>query len=402
MTAPHPAGPTDRQPLLDSLRGWAALSVLVFHLFGAGVLPGFPGQGQFFYLQADRAAVLVFFVLSGYVIGLTNQRPWGAAAVRNYAWRRLLRLYPIYVLAILLGWGAAPSTDLRTIAGHLLFLQDSNLTNPIAVPNLPGNNPLWSLHYEACFYLCFILWWRWPSTILPSLAGSLLAAFVGTAWAPVPAVIITHAVGAVFWLSGLLLARFPAAPGPVREGPLVAHVLWLHSIYQFAPAYLLQAGLGIPREGKAYLPIHDFVFLPGAVAAVALAGGRALPGRSWWQAAAAAVAASGLVMILAAGKNPLEIRWAVSILYLVAGAVAWCWPHRLGFSRLAPLGGFSYALYVVHMPVLLAVSRLFAPGLTGGLAAAGLALAVIFPLAWWLESRFQPGLRAWLTATPRP
>ncbi len=382
--------------LLDSVRGWAALSVLVFHTFCQDTMPAFPGRDYLYYLQADRAAVLLFFVLSGYVIGLTNQRPWSAQAVRSYGWRRFLRIYPIYLIAILLGWSAVPGTNLSTVLGQLSFLQDSNPTNPLAVPNLPGNTPLWSLHYEALYYLCFLVWWRWPATVLPSLGGSLLAATVGTAWAPVPAVVITHAVGAAFWLTGLVLSRQLTAATPPREGALVAHLLWLHSIYHFAPAYLLQRGLGIPNEYKAYLPVHDLVFLPGAVAVVAIAGGRRLPGGWLWHLVAAGLAGTGLAMILAAGKNPLEVRWAFSIFYLLGGAVLFFLPQRLGFERVAWIGTFSYALYVVHAPVLIFVGRLFphVTGMASGLGAVGLAFAIIFPLAWWLETRFHPWLRS--------
>lgn len=389
--------------LLDSVRGWAALSVLIFHLFGLDKMPAFPGRGFFYYLQADRAAVLLFFVLSGYVIGLTNRQPWSAEGVRRYGWRRFIRIYPIYLIAVLLGWLAVPATPTPTVLGQLAFLQDSNPTNPLAAPNLPGNTPLWSLHYEALYYLCFLVWWRWPATVLPSLAGSLLAALAGTAWAPVPAVVITHAVGAAFWLAGLLLTRRPTTTGAPSEGAIVAHLLWLQGIYHFAPAYLLQRGLGFPTEYKAYLPVHDLVFLPGTVAVVALAAGRKLPGGRLWQLVAAGLAASGLVMILAVRKDLTEVRWAVSTLYLVIGLALFFVPGRLGLEKLAAVGAFSYALYVVHMPVLIFVGVLF-PRHTGpaaGLGAVALAAAIIFPLAWRLEARFQPWLRARLDKAGR-
>lgn len=396
--------PREKIQLLDSVRGWAALSVLIFHFFSLDAMPAFPGRDYLYYLQADRAAVLLFFVLSGYVIGLTNRQPWSAGGARRYGWRRFIRIYPIYLMAVLLGWLAVPATHTPTVLGQLAFLQDSNPTNLLAVPNLPGNTPLWSLHYEILFYLCFLIWWRWPATVLPSLAGSLLAALAGTAWAPVPAVVITHAVGAAFWLAGLLLTRRPLTSGAPSEGAIVAHLLWLHSIYHFAPAYLLQRGLGIPNEYKAYLPIHDLIFLPGTVAVVALASGRQLPGGRLWQLVAAGLAASGLAMILAVGKDLTEVRWAVSTLYLGFGGALIFFPGRLGVEKLAAVGAFSYALYVVHMPVLILVGRLF-PSHTGpatGLGSVALAGTIIFPLAWWLEARFQPWLRTRLDKTGRP
>ena len=45
----------------------------------------------------------------------------------------------------------------------VLFLQDSHADNPLHVAGLAGNTPLWSLHYEALFYVLFLAWWRWPA-----------------------------------------------------------------------------------------------------------------------------------------------------------------------------------------------------------------------------------------------
>ncbi len=398
VNIPKPA-PAGRAVLLDSLRGWAALSVLVFHICNGDVLPRSILRDWTHYLQADRTAVLMFFVLSGYVIGLTNQEPWSSRAVREYGWRRFVRIYPIYLLAVALGWWAVPTGDWQAVGGHLFFLQDSDPSNPLAVPNLRGNEPLWSLHYEAFYYLCFLLWWRWPGTVLPTLGGSLVAACLATAWAPAPAVIITHSVGAIFWLSGLVLARQPANPEPPREGRIAAHILWLHSVYHFAPAALLVRGLGMPDSPKAYLPVYDLVYLPGCVAAVALAGNRTLSWMRGWHVLSALVAASGLVMILYRGKSLLETRWAWSAGFLLAGALIFQWRSSLGLARLAVVGGFSYALYVVHMPVAWFVAGHF-PGQTGPVASLGallLTVALVFPLAWWLECRFQPWLRNRLT-----
>jgi len=386
--------------LLDSLRGWAALSVLVFHLFGAGVLPKFPGSDWFFYLQADRAAVLLFFVLSGYVIGLTNREPWSAGAVRAYGWRRFVRIYPVYLLAVALGWYAVPATSWQTVTGHLLFLQDSNPTNPLAVPNLPGNHPRWSLNYEALFYACFLVWWRWPATVGPSLAAAALAATAGTWFDPPPGVVITHAVGAIFWLSGLLLSRLPVSDQPARDGVLLGHILWLHAVYHFAPAYLLSRGLGLSGDHSVYLPIHDLVFLPGCVLLVAHAANRTLPGGRLWPALAGLTAASGLLMLLVARKNLIETRWLVCLAYLGGGALLFRVKRPLGLARLAGVGTISYALYVIHMPILVMLSRWFPATATWteGWTAILLALGIVVPLAWWLECRFQPALRRLLTA----
>ena len=388
------------QDQVDSLRGWAAFSVLVMHTFRQKLLPEFPLGHYASYLQADRAAVLLFFVISGYVIGLSTNRPWTPPEARRYGWRRVVRLGPVYLLAILLAWLAVPAENGRTLLGHLAFLQDSNPDNPLRVDNLAGNSPLWSLHYEALFYTLFLVWWRWPASVGPSL---VLAA-AGGVWATCsptgPGFVVSHSVGAIYWLAGLLLSRCPRVAGPNTGGKIWANILWLHAAYHFAPIPLLRGRLHLVADTKTYLPLDDLIYLPLAVTLVALAGGRRLPGARAWQLAAGGTALAGFVMILAARKNLLDTRWLVSITYLAAGFLCYFRPVTAGLAVAARVGGFSYALYALHFPVLLMLGRFFPAevSLPVGLGAIALGWLVVFPLAWVVEIRFQPRLRAGLTA----
>jgi preprotein translocase subunit SecY len=70
------------------------------------------------------AAVMIFFVLSGYVIGLTNQHEASGPAVRSYVWRRLVRLIPINTCAVFLTCALATSADWRTALANLFFLEN--------------------------------------------------------------------------------------------------------------------------------------------------------------------------------------------------------------------------------------------------------------------------------------
>lgn len=93
---------------LDALRGLAALAVVMSHCLGAvditavqekalrrSVLaPIFHGNGS----------VDLFFVLSGFVLTRSLIRRRGGAATLAYCLRRVLRIHPPYVLAVLLAW----------------------------------------------------------------------------------------------------------------------------------------------------------------------------------------------------------------------------------------------------------------------------------------------------------
>src|SRR2546423_4582644 len=91
---------------LEALRGVAAVMVAVWHTFAI-----FPGNG----LQAatiewirrlinGNAAVTLFFVLSGYVLGLSLRKVNGCSGkqILGFSARRVFRIYPAFLFATLL------------------------------------------------------------------------------------------------------------------------------------------------------------------------------------------------------------------------------------------------------------------------------------------------------------
>jgi peptidoglycan/LPS O-acetylase OafA/YrhL len=113
---PKPIGKTgEYEAGTEGLRGLCALIVLYTHLFAPfpHIDPGYAPTEAFWWFEAGQGAVLLFFVLSGYVIGLTNQRPFSRAAAANYGWRRFVRIVPLYVLAVLLSYWVQPVDSWR-------------------------------------------------------------------------------------------------------------------------------------------------------------------------------------------------------------------------------------------------------------------------------------------------
>ncbi len=138
---------------LEGLRGLAAFWVGYAHIFNFTNLldPSFhPSNKYVTDLHASHAAVLIFFILSGYVIGITNTKKCNKSRIINYLIRRIIRLVPIYFIAIICSIIASPYDSLEVIFGNLFFLQ------PLAVPVLSGNPILWTLNYEVIYYLLFI------------------------------------------------------------------------------------------------------------------------------------------------------------------------------------------------------------------------------------------------------
>lgn len=146
-----------RLALIDALRGFAALGVLIAHFATRLDLPPWAAAT----LQLGTLGVPLFFVLSGFVITLTvGDRPITARYAGRFALRRSLRLDPPYfasllVLLLIGHFGAAyganqPLPTLPQFVAHLFYLQD-----------LLGFAPLspvyWSLCLEVQFYLVLLL-----------------------------------------------------------------------------------------------------------------------------------------------------------------------------------------------------------------------------------------------------
>ena len=118
-------------------------------------------------------AVLCFLVVSGFSIAHSV-----GGGTDGFYTRRLLRIYPLYLLAIMAGVAAQlwlGLYDVRTprlVVGNLLFLQT------FRYPSLLGNPVLWSLAVEVAFYALSPLLRQWRTSTLMGLLGISGAAFV--------------------------------------------------------------------------------------------------------------------------------------------------------------------------------------------------------------------------------
>lgn len=142
---------------LENLRGFFSIYV-VFHHY-AFTIDAFAPVRKFLYF--GQLAVMVFFMLSGFVIYYSTIGSNRKFSVKHYLKRRIRRVYPIFVMALLLGWilksildGGPADPKWSELFGNLLMLQDKN---PYAwfSPYL-HNLSLWTLSYEFFFYLFFI------------------------------------------------------------------------------------------------------------------------------------------------------------------------------------------------------------------------------------------------------
>lgn len=147
-TPTHPRPNDERFAGLDTLRAFAILAVMLFHLQW-WLSPSFRPVAQFGWTGVD-----LFFVLSGFLIGaqLLKGHASGGPVLWPFYRRRLFRILPLYltVVAIYSLWPAcreagppAPLWQLLTFTENLFFNSAKS----------PSFTHVWSLCIEEQFYL---------------------------------------------------------------------------------------------------------------------------------------------------------------------------------------------------------------------------------------------------------
>jgi peptidoglycan/LPS O-acetylase OafA/YrhL len=229
---------------LDSVRGLAALAVLFGHLAMVYQLGDVETR---LVNNAGRAAVIVFFVLSGLVLSL----PFYQRNVnkRVFVLRRIFRIYPAYLVAVLAALGMSTTLSRRGIPGLGLWFNrqwaaspstESLISHVSLVWSFPEHQneldgPIWSLVYEMRISLIFpwlmalVLWLGWRRTILlaplVSIVGIQAGRFTNRFWA-------NDWFGTIkylpMFLVGIVIARHMAAViGWFGSLPRIARLLWL-------------------------------------------------------------------------------------------------------------------------------------------------------------------------------
>ncbi len=395
---------------VEGLRGFAALCVLYTHFLWASDLdPGYEFWRGWAIFEVSQGAVLLFFILSGYVIGLTNTRDLTPAGCRDYFRRRLLRLVPLCWLAIGLSVLVKPGDGAIPIVANLAFLQNKIPYGDWLLPILGANTNLWTLNYEALYYVAFVLvWWRprlWPVWLAIAVAGSIVGWLLPGNWAPMVA---CYSLGWIFWLAGLALARCTVrAHAPVGLPWPSMLLLWV-VVWQTKPLWALCNRLSlVPPDSPAWANYAFIDFLPASLVLMLAASDR----RPRWTLPLCYLAAGIPILFLAWTwlRGRLEFSFQNHHLMLcILAAALWRWrPDGVKcWSRLAWVGAISYGLYVLQRPVQWFVhDASWLP--RGNLASFGLRLALVlvltFLLAWWAEKQLQPWVRRRMmpASTPR-
>jgi peptidoglycan/LPS O-acetylase OafA/YrhL len=292
-------------PALTGLRFFLALWVIVNHLVGKGhiyepVAQTLPGPLQAI-MRGGYLAVPTFFVLSGFVLAKTYaSTEWSAANVRKYLLGRFARVYPVYLLSLVIvvpfivkakdqpkGW---------LVAMHLTLMQGWFAGHYHA----GWNTPAWTLSCELFFYLMF------PLLIIP---------MKGSGW---PRTIA----------AGLLACVLPQL------------------MYTF----------GISDQLKPLIHLSDFLMgIAVACAFDLLTEQRVAPPGKWFYGigflGSAAIIAYAQFLPKAIAMNTLLRPMNAALLLGLGLGGGWI-AHVLSMRPVVYLGKASYGMYILHIPIL--------------------------------------------------
>ncbi|MEZ7130410.1 acyltransferase family protein [Nonomuraea sp. AD125B] len=335
---------------LDGIRGLAALFVVLHHCWLLS-FPGFPadtGPGWAGWLLYGHFAVVVFIALSGFSLAVSPARSgWRLGGLRRFARRRAWRILPPYWAALLFSLAVAwllvpqpgqPVPTAKTVVVYGLLLQD-------VIGSPSPNGALWSIAVEAQLYFVF-----------PLLL--LLVRRLG-AWA------MAGVVALVVVAVGVLAAYVPAVGLLMRLTPQFA-VLFAAGVLA---AGVLRARTRLPLHwaaAGAALPVLVLIVVQGSEWTVA---------RFFWVDLALAPAAGLLLAAVALGRPRPLVR-------------------LLDTRPVRTLGSFSYSLYLVHAPIVVAVNHflvapLLAPGTGRLLALLAVAAPASVLFAWGFAAAFE-------------
>lgn len=167
---------------LTGLRGVAAISVLIGHALDTSFNYGGHAYCEPFSGRVAYFGMSLFFVLSGFVINY-NYAPLFAkerfqVAVRKFFAARFARLYPLYVVSLLvMGISQIPSPYFN----GLTLLSYATLTQSWFNVELSAFPPDWSLSTEWFFYFLFVpvaVLFRQPQRPMRALAITSVVAIV--------------------------------------------------------------------------------------------------------------------------------------------------------------------------------------------------------------------------------
>lgn len=364
---------------LNALRGFSAIFVVFFHMvaYGKYLDPNFrPAIFDYFY-NKSQLRVLIFFIISGSVISLSTKAGINSKNLLTYIKKRTLRIYPIYVAALIIAILISGAIDSwGTIAGNFTFT-DVLFTNVIS-----GNGPVWTLHYEIFFYLLFIPVSMLDIDPLKVFIATIIIGFANFFLSPYlhTPIITSYCFGFTFWTLGLVIVKyFSLSKKPIEYSKLVSYLFLLiaipfvngigEAIYKFSETHLSHYTDFIYNGNindwfKIAFSMKDFAYLPYCFMGVILFSERDFKYRGIVLWLLQLLPAITLFIVYDEGGMQSVKKllfpifcYSISCLLLVVDFSLLKKLSERVIKSLIWLGDISYGSYIIHIPVLTLLNR---------------------------------------------
>lgn len=321
---------------LDGIRGVALAIVVGYHMLRAFWVPS-PTWVQGSYVGLD-----MFFVLSGFLVTsllLRERERTGHVRTRSFYGRRISRLIPalllffvahgIYVIAT----GMSKRGELRQMVTILFGF--TNIPRSASGPTPDGMQHLWSLSIEWQFYLIAplligVLFYRLSDRIVMIILGAAIVAVTG--WR-----LLLHDHGISFFL---IYVRTDTRADTIFAGILLAYSRKYIGISNRLATVFGWLGIAIFVTAIIYFPLGTFYLYEPLVIAAAI---------------------MILIAATAESKSSRVFKW----------------------KPLIVLGTVSYALYLWHLFIFLAINHYFPDWDRMVKAIVGLALTALATAFSW-------------------
>lgn len=301
---------------IQTCRAAAALLVVLFHSAGQLARDRYFGSAaapfESFFWFGGEAGVAFFFVLSGFIIHHTHHLEFDRPKkLPTYLYKRVIRIYPTYLIVFLTVYWLATFLDasgearaldsISLIKALLLVPQDPTEVGGTGAPIL---FVAWSLQYEMVFYLAFA-----ASLVRRWLLFLIIAAYLVN-------------------MAGQSILGPYGFPGSF----LASHLFLLFGMGMLA-SIAQKSRVALPRAGLASIGLAAAFLLASVIVTL-----NRPSHEKWISDLVYGVISAGLIFTL----SRYESR---------KGAV----PGR-SVARVA--GDVSYALYLIHVPIISLLSKL--------------------------------------------
>lgn len=388
---------------IEAIRGFAAIYVLLGHIVLLYTPQNYFPEFEFLIKTIfgfGHQAVILFFIVSGFSIhyNYSSKELVSPNEIWIYFRKRIVRLYPIFFISLILALivlyiTQTPSDYFRNILSFI-FLTD-NSEGAIAHP-IPTNFPIWSLSYEVFYYLLYpflflgIRKYSLNKMLIVSIVISLIAAAYEFIFGP------NHLANLLqlywTWVIGALLADLKLKERNVLTGS------FLKGLIIFSIAFMLTLeNVSLIRDwawALFFTLIFISYFSESHKSSLLQKAGNFLIG----------IIAVTSCFFLTYQENILfhpELLRYILIFIALGSVVFLFFPFgkiqafiRLFLKPFVKAGSYSYALYIIHWPLIILFKYIFLKDQEISFPVFSLIVlgnvAVIFILSRFLELRLQP------------